>query len=50
MLRCAELNLHVEDLKTLTIGMVNDMLIERAKDSEQYPIKATQDDINAFFK
>ena len=31
------------------MGMVYDLLIERANDREVYPYRATQDDINAFF-
>ena len=49
MLRCTELNLSDEALKNMTMGMVYDMLIERANDSEQYPYKATQEDIERFF-
>ena len=49
MLRCAELGLTDEALDDMTMGMVYDMLIERANDAEQYPYKATQDDIYAFF-
>ena len=49
MLRCAELGLTASDLDDMTIGMVTDMLIERSNDSETYPYKATQEDIDAFF-
>lgn len=49
MLRCAELNLSAEDLAEMTCGMVYDMLIEQANDREDYPLKATQADIYAFF-
>lgn len=49
MLRCAELNLSDAALGEMSIGMVYDMLIERANDSEKYPYKATQEDIEAFF-
>lgn len=49
MLRCCQLGLHDQDLDSLTMGMVYDMLIEQANDNEQYPYKATQDDIYAFF-
>lgn len=44
MLRCAELNLSDEVLRTIDMGMVYDMLIEKANDSEEYPIKATKED------
>ncbi len=49
MLRCAELGLHREDLDTMTMGMVYDMLAERVNDQEKYPYMATQADIDAFF-
>ena len=49
MLRCAELGLSRQDLDDMTMGMVYDMLIERANDQEKYPYKATQADIEACF-
>lgn len=49
MLRCAELNLSDEALEGMTMGMVFDMLIEQANDHEEYPVKATQEDIDYFF-
>ena len=49
MLRCAELNLSDEALSNMTMGMVYDMLIEKANDREEYPYRATQADIEAFF-
>lgn len=49
MLRCAELNLSDEALSNMTPGMVNDMLIERMNDMENYPIVGTQEDIDRFF-
>lgn len=49
MLRCAELGLSRQDLDDMTMGMVYDMLIERANDQVKYPYKATQADIEAFF-
>lgn len=49
MLRCAELGLSAYDLDSMTVGMISDMLIEKANDHEDYPIKATQDDIYQFF-
>ena len=33
----------------MTMGMVYDLLTEKANDNEKYPFKATQDDIDAFF-
>lgn len=49
MLRCASLGLSDEALSQMTMGMVYDMLIEQANDREEYPIKASQADIEAFF-
>ena len=49
MLRCAELGLSDEALDTMTMGMMYDMLIERANDQEAYPIRATQEDIYRYF-
>ncbi len=49
MLRCTELGLSDVALSEMTMGMVYDLLIEKANDSEKYPYKATQEDINSFF-
>lgn len=49
MLRCAELNLTDEALRGMTMGMVYDLLAERANDFEEYPYEATQDDISHYF-
>lgn len=49
MLRCARLGLSVEALHNMTMGMVYDMLIEEGNDREEYPFKATQEDIKSFF-
>lgn len=49
MLRCAQLHLGDDALGGMTIGMVYDLLTEQANDNEDYPYKATQDDIDHFF-
>lgn len=49
MLRCAELGLSDDALRGMTMGMVYDMLVEKANDQEKYPYKATQEDIDSFF-
>lgn len=49
MLRCAELHLTSDDLNSMTMGMVYDMLVEQENDSYQYPYKATQEDIREIF-
>ena len=48
MLRCAELGLSAEDLGSMSVGMVYDLLIERANDHEQYSYRATQEDFDRF--
>ncbi len=49
MLRCAQLGLHTEDLAQLSVGMVFDMIVEKANDQETYPFKATAEDVAFFF-
>lgn len=49
MLRCAQLGLSDEALGGMTMGMVYDLLTEQANDHEEYPYKATQEDIDKFF-
>lgn len=49
MLRCAQLGLSDQALSEMTMGMIYDMLIEQNNDSEEYPYKATQEDIEMFF-
>lgn len=50
MLRCAELGLSIEDLDDMTMGMVYDMVTEKANDHEKYPIKATPGTLAGFFR
>jgi hypothetical protein len=50
MLRCAELNLSIEDLDDMTIGMVFDMITEKANDHEKYDKKAPAGSMAAFFR
>lgn len=49
MLRCAELNLTDEALRGMTIGMVYDLLAEKANDLEEYPTIGDQEDIQRIF-
>lgn len=49
MLRCAELGLSDEALEGMTMGMVYDLMTEKANDQENYPYEATQEDIERFF-
>ena len=50
MLRCAELNLTAADLDEMTVGMVYDMLIEKANDNEKYDKKAPAGSMASFFR
>ena len=45
-LRAAQLGLSMADLEILSVGMVLDMLIERQNDDYDYPLIATQADID----
>lgn len=50
MLRCAELGFtRAEDLDQMSVGMIYDLIVEKANDQEQYPFKGTQADIKQFF-
>ena len=42
LLRCVQIGLTLSDLDLLTIGMVNEMFIEKDNDDYDYPIKADQ--------
>ena len=46
MLRCVQCGISISDLELLIIGMVNDMLIEMKNDEYEYPVVATQADID----
>lgn len=46
MLRCTQCGISIRDLELLSIGMVNDMFIEKKNDEYDYPVLATQEDID----
>lgn len=48
LLRCVQIGLTLSDLDLLTIGMVNEMFIEKDNDEATYEYKATQDDFDRF--
>ena len=48
MLRCVELGLSIADLDLLTIGSVNDMFLEKSRDSMEWREQATQADMDKF--
>jgi hypothetical protein len=50
MLRCAELGLSKDDLDDMTVGMVFDMITEKANDHEKYDKKAPAGSMAAFFR
>lgn len=49
MLRCAELGLSREDLDDMTVGMVYDMLTEKANDHEKYDKVLPAGSMKGFF-
>lgn len=50
MLRCAELHLSIEDLDDMTMGMVYDMVTEKANDHEKYEYKGRPGTLKGFLK
>ena len=48
MLRCAQLGLSDEALAGMTMGMVYDLLTEKANDQEKYPVRAGQEEFDNF--
>ena len=46
LLRAVQLGLSVADLDYISVGMVFDMLVEKQNDSYDYPVLATQADID----
>lgn len=46
MLRCVQCGIAISDLDLLSIGVVNDMFIELKNDDYDYPVIATQEDID----
>ena len=38
LLRCVQLGIYIRDLDLLTVGVVNDMIIERDNDDEDYAL------------
>jgi hypothetical protein len=48
LLRCVQLGISIRDLDLLTVGVVNDMIIERDNDDEDYALIGTQAQMDAF--
>ena len=47
-MRCISLGLSMSDLEDLDVGMVYDMMIEKANDDAEYDTIATQADFDRF--
>lgn len=48
LLRCTEVGLSMTDLDDLSVGMVNDMFVEKSNDSYDWKELATQEDFDKF--
>lgn len=48
LLRCSEVGLSMADLDELTVGMVNDMFVEKSNDNYDWKELANQDDFDRF--
>lgn len=48
LLRCTEVGLSMTDLDELSVGMVNDMFVEKSNDSYDWKELATQEDFDRF--
>lgn len=48
LLRCTEVGLSMADLDDLTVGMVNDMFVEKSNDNYDWKELASQDDFDRF--
>ena len=48
LLRCVELGIALSDLEYLTIGLVLDMFTEKGNDDIDYPIIASQEQMDLF--
>lgn len=48
LLRCTEVGLSMADLDELTVGMVNDMFVEKSNDNYDWKEIASQEDFDRF--
>ena len=46
LLRAVQIGVPLRDLELLTIGMLNDMYAEAENDKLDWPVKATQEDMD----
>ena len=48
LLRCTEVGLSMADLDDISIGMVNDMFVEKSNDNYDWKELASQEDFDKF--
>lgn len=48
LLRCTEVGLSMADLDELSVGMVNDMFVEKSNDNYDWKEIASQEDFDKF--
>lgn len=48
LLRCTEVGLSMADLDELSVGMVNDMFVEKSNDNYDWKEIASQEDFDRF--
>ena len=48
LLRCVEIGLSMDDLDELSVGMVNDMFVEKSNDNYDWKQVASQEDFDRF--
>jgi len=48
LLRCTEVGLSMNDLDELSVGMVNDMFVEKSNDNYDWKEIASQEDFDKF--
>ncbi len=46
LLRCCQVGISISDLEEISIGMAHDIFTERQNDNFDYPVLATQSDID----
>ena len=49
LLRAKQAGFSFDELSLMSVGFMNEILTESSNDSYDYPLKATQSDIDSFF-
>lgn len=49
VLRAKQQGFSLQELSLVSVGFINDILVEAGNDHFEYPNKATQNDIDSFF-